>query len=361
MGDGTSIDEARLRERQMLIAGYAMGAAVSTMIYAGIDMGLYPALRSAGPATSEEFAAATGFHERWLREWLRQQAAARLLEYDRATGRFSISPEVAALLAEPDELRSLRPNFTSLTMRYGILDRLPEAFRTGLGIRWDDRGPRAAETTENLFANWYRQVLVPVALPMLEGVVPALERGGRVMDVGCGTGLAMIEMAKAFPRAQFHGWEASRQAIERGRQHALDAGTPNVTFHDVADEPMLVEPSFDLVLTFDCLHDMARPHEAVAAIRRTIRPDGAWFIADINGQPSFEDNLDRNPLAAMMYAISVTSCMSSALSEPDGAGLGTLGLPEPAMRDLVTGAGFTRFRRIEQLQHPINAYYEARL
>jgi len=354
------IDTSALAAKQALIAGYGIGAHVAGMIHLGLELGLYGALRESGPATSEELAASSGLHERWLREWLYQQATARVLEYDASNRRFSISPEVWVLLGDPDELRTLRANFAGLTYRFAMLDKVPEAFRTGIGVAWDDRGPRAAEMTELLFRNWYRHVLVPVALPMLDGVVPALQAGARVADVGCGAGLAMIEMAKAFPSSRFDGYDTSLQAIERGRAHVRDAGLSNVTFHDANRDLLPDNPTFDLVTTFDCLHDMTRPHEAAAAMRRAIKPDGTWFIADINGGADFEENLAKRPLSALFYAISVMSCMSSALSEEGGAGYGTLGLPEPEMRKLVQGAGFSRFRRIE-LTHPVNAFYEARI
>lgn len=359
MGDD-ELDPKAMASKQAAIAGYAVGAHVAGMIFLGLEMGLYGALRDAGPSTSAELAAATHLHERWLREWLQGQTTARVLEYDGATKRFEISPEVCVLLADPDELRTLRANFAGLTYRFAMLERVPDSFRTGLGVPWDDRGPRAAEMTELLFRNWYRQVLVPVALPMLDGVVDALRSGGRAADIGCGTGIAMIEMAAAFPSAEFHGYETSLQAIERGRAHATAAGAPNVTFHDANHDRLPSEPSFDLITTFDCLHDMTHPHAAAEAIRAAIRPAGTWLIADINGGADFEENLASRPLSALFYAISVMSCMSSALSTEDGAGYGTLGLPEPEMRKLVERAGFTRFRRLE-LTHPVNAFYEARV
>ncbi|MDP9235966.1 MAG: class I SAM-dependent methyltransferase [Chloroflexota bacterium] len=359
MSDKT-IDSTVLRAKQGLLAGFSIGAHVSAMIYVGMKLGLYAAMRGAGPMTSETLAASTGLHERWLREWLRGQAAGTVLDYDAAAAAFTLSAEMALLLADPDHLLSMESSFAGLTYRFGVLDRLPEAFRSGIGIASDDRGPDAAAASETNFRNWYRQVLVPVALPMLDGVVVSLDAGGAAADVGCGTGIAMIEMAKRFPRAQFHGYEASQQAIKRGRGYVDAADLPNITFHDVAIEPLPPQPAFDLITTFDCLHDMTQPHAVALAIRAAIKPGGSWFIADINGAPTFEENLRRTRMAALFYAVSVMSCMSSAMSEPDGAGYGTLGLPEPEMQRLVERAGFSRFRRVD-LPHPINAYYEARL
>ena len=182
------VDPDLLAKKQGLIVGYGVGAHVSAMIYVGIELGLYAALREGGGATPPEFAERTGLHERWLREWLQQQASSGLLDYDAETKRFAIAPEVWILIGDPDELRTLRTNFAGLTYRFGVLDRLPEAFRTGIGVRWDDRGPRAAESTELLFRNWYRQVLVPQALPKLEGVTGRLQAGGVAADVGCESG-----------------------------------------------------------------------------------------------------------------------------------------------------------------------------
>jgi 2-polyprenyl-3-methyl-5-hydroxy-6-metoxy-1,4-benzoquinol methylase len=358
MASELKIDPDALAKRRELLVNYAVGATVSAMVYLGLELGLYEAFDQ-GPATSEELAERTGLHERWLREWLCEQTAARIVAYDAASGRFSVSPEISMLLGDPDELQSLRSNFGGLAHRFGMLDKLRECFRSGIGLAWDDRGPRAAESTERLFRNWYRKVLVPVALPMLDGVVQRLEEGGAAADIGCGTGIAMVEMARAFPRAQFHGYETSTQAIERGEEHVRAAVVTNVVFHDVSREQLPQTPTYDFITTLDCLHDMTRPHEVVAAIRAAIKPDGVWFIADIDGAGSFEDNLAAKPLAPMLYALSVMSCLSSAMSEAGGAGYGILGLPEPAMRELTTGAGFTQFRRVP-LPHPMNAFYEVR-
>lgn len=211
---------------------------------------------------------------------------------------------------------------------------------------------------ERRFAAWYRTVLVPVALPLLDGVVERLAAGGRAADVGCGMGLALLAMAQAFPRAQFHGYETSVRALERAEEHRARAGVTNVQFHHAGQSPLPADGRFDLITTFDCVHDMTQPAAVVRAIRGAIKPDGTRFIADINGRLTFGENLSGNPIAAMAYSISVLGCLSAGMSEPGGAGLGTLGLPEPAMRTLAAEAGFSRFRRID-LPSAVNAYYAA--
>lgn len=351
-------DPTAMQEKVEVLRSLFTGAYVSGMVALGLELGLFRALKDAGAVTSDELAQRTGLHERWLREWLRGQATARVLEYE-GNGRFSLSPEVAILLSDEDSLLYLGSNFTALRHRLETLERLPESFRTGLGYAWDERGPEHAAGTELLFRNWYRLALVPQALPRLDGVLERLRAGAKVADVGCGAGLALIEIAKAFPASEFHGYDISQHALARAGRNAEAAGVANVRWHRANMEPLPTDASFDLIATFDCLHDMTHPERTAAAIRAAIKPDGVWFIADINGAPTFEENLADNRNAPIMFAMSVLSCMASALSEPGGAGLGTLGLPEPAMRDLVTSAGFTRFRRVD-LPHPVNAFYEAR-
>jgi ubiquinone/menaquinone biosynthesis C-methylase UbiE len=200
---------------------------------------------------------------------------------------------------------------------------------------------------------------VPVLLPMLEGVVERLTAGGRVADVGCGSGRAVLTIAEAFPAADVHGYDISAHALERARAACADRGVANAHFHDARTEPLPEDAATDLVITFDCIHDMTRPEQTIAAIRRAIAPDGTWLLVDMKARDTFVDNATKNPMAALMYGVSVTSCMASALSEPGGAGLGTLGLPESRAREMATAAGFTRFRRLD-VDHPVQAFYEVR-
>jgi SAM-dependent methyltransferase len=156
-----------------------------------------------------------------------------------------------------------------------------------------------------------------------------------------------------------HGFDISRHALARAEAKRVERGITNAVFHDARTEPLPEDASFDLVTAFDCIHDMTHPAEVVAAIRRSLRDDGVWLLADIKGRGSFAENVAKNPMASLMYGISVLSCMSSALSAPGGAGLGTLGLPEPVARAMALDAGFTRFRRLD-IEHSVNAFYEAR-
>lgn len=334
------------------------GAVTAAMIYLGDRLGLYRAMQGVGPLSSDDLAAKTGLNERWLREWLRAQAAAKLVEY-RGDGRFELSAEAGLVLAEENAPVFAAGGFHSLPQQFAILEKLPEAFRSGVGLPYDAFGYEGAVGIERFLAPWFRTFLVPLALPALDGVVPKLQAGALVADVGCGAGIALLEMARAYERSEFHGYDISEHALARAHENLAAAGLKNVHFHLAGAETLPDDGRFDLITSFDCLHDMTHPQNTMRAIRRAIRPDGTWFIADINAKDSFEENLERNPMAAMMYGISIMSCLSSSLSAPDGAGLGTLGFPESVARQMTAEAGFTRFRRHE-LDNPVNAYYEVR-
>jgi cyclopropane fatty-acyl-phospholipid synthase-like methyltransferase len=166
-------------------------------------------------------------------------------------------------------------------------------------------------------------------------------------------------MAGAFPSSEFHGFELSKEALGLAEQNKADAGLTNVSFHDVRDEPLATHGSYDLITTFDCIHDMTHPREVIAAIRKALKDDGTYLLADIKSKSTYEENLDENPMVAMMYGFSVLSCMSSAMSEPDGEGLGTLGLPPELAEQMCRDAGFTRFEE-KDFGSPVNMYYEVR-
>lgn len=353
--DGIDLNVAQTKAQ--LVAGFSAGAANAAMIYLGDALGLYTAMKGAAPLTSVEFATQTGLQERWLREWLQQQAAAGILEY-RGEGRFELLPETALVVADEANPFAMIGTIGGLPERMGNLPRIADSFRTGVGLTIDDRGPNSAIGVERQLAPWHRTVLVQTLLPAIDGVVARLESGADVADIGCGSGVALIEMAKAYPRSRFHGYDISKNSLARGEENVRAAGVTNVLFHDVAVDALPPAPAYDLICTFDCLHDMTNPDIVVTAIRQSVRPDATWVIADINGAETFEENL-KSRLTGVILAASIQGCLPSGLSEPGGAGLGALGLPEPRMRDLTERNGFTRFRRLP-IDHPVNAYYEVR-
>jgi 2-polyprenyl-3-methyl-5-hydroxy-6-metoxy-1,4-benzoquinol methylase len=352
------LDPERLKHYATRVFGHLEGAMTSAMVYLGDQLGLYRALAGAGPITSAGLAERTGLHERWLREWLHQQGAAGVLVFH-GDGRFELDAEGEAVLANEAHPACGIGFFAQLPTLLRVAEQLPAAFRTGLGLPYDAFGPEGAAGIERGLAPWFRALLVPFALPRVPGALEPLQRGVRVADVGCGAGVALLEMAKAFPHSEFHGYDISQHALARAEAKREEAGIRNAHFHDARREPLPEDGSFGFVTSFDCLHDMTDPAGMTQAIRRALRDDGLWLIADIKAHDSYERNVEKNPMAAMMYGTSVLSCLSSALSEPGGAGLGTLGLTSDRLQRMTEAAGFSRFEPLD-LGHPVNAFYVVR-
>ena len=354
----TPIDPDKLKLYSYQLFTKLEGAVTAGMVHLGDHLGLYRAMAAAAsPLTSSELAVRTGLHERWVREWLHNQAAARLVSWD--DDRFWLEPEAVAVLADDDHPSYGMGWFQRQPQMMASIADLYDSFRTGIGLDYDSHGPVGAAGIERSFEPWYRNFLVPVALPALDDVVPALERGSVIADVGCGAGVAVCLLAEAFPHSQVHGYDLSVHALERAEARRQAGGLGNARFHDVRHQSLPEDSSVRLVTTFDCIHDMTRPLEVMRAIRAALTDDGTWLLVDIKARDSFAENVKKNPMAAMMYGISVFCCMASALSEPDGAGLGTLGLPASVARSMAEEAGFTRFRQLD-IEHPVNAFYEVR-
>lgn len=361
----TELDPDRLGQMVLRVWGYKQGEVVALMIHLGLRLGLWRTLEGAGPITVAELARRSDLDPRWLREWLEGVAAAELVARtpsatpgeDATT--FELTAEGAAVLAdEQGSLLYAGGAFVAPPPPPEVVDGMVETFRTGIGLSYDQRGPNAAHQIEGMLGPWTELALIPTILPRLDGVVEQLTAGATVADVGCGSALGLVALAQAFPASTFHGYDSSRHAIERGRANLAEAGVANVELHHVDGSALPDEPAFDLVLTFDVLHDLARPDEVATAIRSAIRPDGTWLIKDIRCADTFEENR-ANPMLAMFYGFSIGGCLASSTSEPGGAGLGTLGLPPSAMERLCRAAGFERFEALD-VGEPANLYYVAR-
>ncbi|MGA0879738.1 MAG: class I SAM-dependent methyltransferase [Ilumatobacteraceae bacterium] len=360
---GADLDPNLLKMYQFLVFTKLEGAVTAGMIHLGDHLGLYRALADAKePLGCVGLAAATGLHARWVQEWLHNQAAAQLIRVsfgDNGDETYSLSAEAKVVLAEESHPAFGMGMFHRLPQTMDSLRNLPESFRTGLGRDYDSHGPQGAVGIERSFEPWSRSYLLPVVLPALEGMENRLANGARVADIGCGAGGAAIRIAKAFPKSTVTGYDISRYALERAETKKHDEGATNVSFVDPRRHPLPDDHSLDLVTAFDCIHDMTHPAEVMQAIRKSLKPDGTWLLVDIKALDTFAENMAKNPMASLMYGISVMSCKSSAMSLPGGAGLGTLGLPESKARQMAEDAGFTRFRRLD-IEHSLNAFYEVR-
>lgn len=358
MSDETTIDPDELKMFSFKVWTYKMGEQVSLMVHLGDRLGLYSAMRGQGPMSSDELAVTTGLHERLLREWLFGQAAAGLIEGPDDDSRFELTDLQATVLADEDNSISFAAGAFRGGIESAVLEKIAESFRTGIGVTYEEQGAAAAAGLARMTGPWSRLALTSVILPALDGVTAKLEAGATVVDIGCGGGVTLTTIAETYPSSRCIGYDPSGAAVRLGRQRAADMGLANVEFIEAGGE--FIEPGsdHDLVLTFDCLHDMPHPDRAAAAIRDAIADDGTWLIKDIRSTGDFAKDR-RNPLLPMFYGFSVASCLQSAISEPDGMGLGTLGLHPARAQELTEAAGFTSFAT-HDLGDAGNLYYEVR-
>ncbi|MGA1143142.1 MAG: class I SAM-dependent methyltransferase [Ilumatobacteraceae bacterium] len=362
-----SINPDKLKFFSFLLFTKLEGAVTSGMVHLGDQLGLYRALAAADqPLTTTQLSAATGLKERWVREWAYNQAAAKLINVSSQPSQppqldddtFFLSPEQAAVLADESHPAFGMGMFHRLPQTMESLKRMPESFRTGIGSNYDSHGPDGAVGIERSFEPWNNANLIPVVLPAV-GVVEVLRAGANVADVGCGAGGAVLRMAKEFPASDIVGYDISHYALERANERLAASGITNARFADPQVEPLPTDNRLHFVSTFDCIHDMTHPLAVMKAIRASLRDDGVWLLVDIKAHDTFAMNAEKNPMASLMYGISVLSCMSSALSTPDGAGLGTLGLSAGTAESMARAAGFSRFDRLD-VDHSVNAFYAIR-
>ena len=342
----------RMQEYAQRLVGYKTGEMVSLMIHIGDELGLYDAMAGEDQVDAASLAAKTGLDERWLLEWLRGQGAAGIIDH-LGGETFCMSDVATQALLNADSPAYLR-GFFAKPPSHDILDKTVDAFRTGVGVSWGAHGDSASHflcRTNRPF----HMLLADQVVPMIDGMQERLSRGGRVMDVGCGSGTALTELAKAFPASEFVGIDPAANMIAEARNRHADMA--NVRFEEGYGEELSEVGAYDLITTFDCMHDMTDPAGTMRAVRRALKDDGVWLIKDIRAQDTYEGNLE-NPAAPMMYGFSILFCMSSALSKPGGAGLGTLGFPPAVCEQMGKAAGFSQFRVLDYDADAFNYYYE---
>ena len=339
------------------------GAVTAGMIHLGDRLGLYAVMASSTDGdTSDSLATKAGLHERWVREWLHNQVAAHIVTCADLSDNqpvFHLSPEGVAVLATPNHPAYGMGMFHRLPQTMGALEAMPEAFRTGVGHDYDSHGPEGAVGIERSFEPWNQNFLIPMVIPALDGMKEKLSAGVRVADIGCGSGGAALLMGSTFPNSTIEGFDISRFALERAEERKSESGAHNVSFFDPREHPIADDHSYDLICTFDCIHDMTQPTEMMKTIRKALKDDGTWLLVDIKAQETLELNVTKNPMASLLYGLSVLSCMSSAMSEAGGEGLGTLGLSASRAESMARQAGFTQFKKLD-VEHSVNAFYEVR-
>ena len=335
------------------VVGDLSAAFSGVLVNVGRRLGLYRAMAELGACSSAALAEATGIRERYVREWLANQAAGGYVAYDPGTGTYRLPPAQAMVLAQDDSPVFMAPAFEVAASFWLDEDRIVETFRAGEGLPWHAHHHRLFCGTESFFRTGYRAFLVSEWLPALDGVVERLERGGRVADIGCGHGASTILMAQAFPRSSFVGLDYHAASIATARRRAAEQGvTANIAF-EVAAATEFEGRDLDLVCFMDCLHDLGDPVGALARCRAALGPGGKVLLVEPYAGDRLEDNL--NPIGRMYYAASAMACTPNSLSQPVGLGLGAQA-GEARLREVARQAGFSGLRRAAQT--PVNLILE---
>jgi len=331
-----------------------LGAVVAAgNVVIGDRLGLYRALAARGPATGLELAERTGTDARYVTEWLAGQAAGGYVTY--ADGRYELTAEQALALADPNGPVSVPGAFTLALGALAAVPAITEAFRTGAGFGWHEQHPDVFMGCEQFFRAGYAAHLVRDWLPALDGTVGKLRAGARVADVGCGLGASTVLLAEAFPASRFTGSDYHEGSVALATKRAAEAGVTDRVSFETATAQTFSGTGYDLVTTFDCLHDMGDPAGAARHIRQALAPDGSWLIVEPMASDTLEGNL--NPVGRVYYNFSTLLCLPNARSQQGGTALGAQA-GEAAISDVVLGAGFGTFRRAAET--PFNLVYEAR-
>lgn len=359
MASVPALDMEKAQHFAFKMVGDIIAQNMGTLTVIGDRLGLFQTLASTGPATSEELANRADINERYAREWLAAMACHRYLAFDNQTKRFTLPPEHAPALIDRDSPLYFMGLIVGLPTTYSNVDLLTEAFKHGGGVPQERFGADWRCGLERFTRTFFHNNLVQEWIPAMPDVDAALRVGGTVADVGSGNGQALLYLAKGYPNASFVGYDIFPPSVETAREYAAAAGLADRVRFEVCDVTKGIPARYDLITTFDVVHDMPFPRPALKEIRRTLNPGGTYFVQEINFSGDLQENID-HPLGvgAFGYSASVNYCMTQALAV-GGEGTGTcMGLQK--IREMATEAGFTHFRQIEIPNNPFGLFYEMR-
>lgn len=351
-----AVDQEKAEEFVGKVLGDTSAAMVTLLASIGDRLGLFRDLATRGPATSDELAERVGISERYAREWLGAMASAGYLEYDAEQKRFTLPLEHAPVLAQEGGPFFFGGIHQMIPAMAGVVGQVAESFRNGGGVPFEAYPPEWWDGMERFTKSWFENLLTQVWIPAMPDVQQKLERGARMADVGCGRGRALVKLAEAFPKSSYVGYDIFGPSIERANENAAQAGVADRVSFRQLDVAQGLPEQYDVIATFDVVHDAADPLRLLTAIRESLKPDGVYVCLDVNCSHKLEENF--GPLGAMFHGFSVLYCMTTSLGA-GGAGLGTLGFHEPKVRELCAKAGFGPVRRVP-LENPFNILYEIR-
>jgi SAM-dependent methyltransferase len=348
------INEDKMNQFLGKVVGDFGASLSSSLAYIGQKLGLYKALAAEGPLTPAELAEKTNTNERYVREWLVNQAAGGYVEYDAASGRYSLSPEQTVALTDEHSPFFVGGGFFVVKAMTQAVERIEDCFRNGGGMLWGEHHPDLFIGTERFFRPGYTAHLVSTWIPALDGVEEKLKAGAKVADVGCGHGASTIIMAKAYPNSEFWAFDNHDASIEYARRAGQDAGVGERVQFEVASAQTFPDRQYDLVTFFDCLHDMGDPVGACRRAAEVLAADGVALIVEPMAGNVVEENF--NPIGRTFAGASTLCCTSNSLAQ-NGPALGAVA-SEEALREVVLAGGFRQFRRATET--PFNRIFEAK-
>lgn len=350
------VDFEKVKQFAGKVLGDIGGTFATLLAYMGDQTGVYRALRDHGPCTVAELAQHAGVDERYLREWLSAQAAGGYVMYDAANERFSMTPEQAIVLAQEGHPACMQGFFQMIVSQFATHETAIEVFRSGAGRPWGEHHQCCFRGTDRFFRPGYAAHLVNEWLPALDGIVPKLQAGARVADVGCGYGSSTILMAQAYPQSKFFGFDFHGPSIETAIEHAVVAKVDGNTRFATATAKSVGEKDFDLICIFDALHDMGDPVGAARHLRSCLKPDGIFMIVEPLAGDSLPENL--HLLGQVFYSGSTLVCTPASKAQEVGLALGAQA-GQKRLTAVLNEAGFKRVRRVAQTE--TNMVLEARI
>ena len=348
------INEDKMHQFLGKVVGDFGASLSSSLAYIGQKLGLYKTLAANGPLTAAELAEKTNTNERYVREWLVNQASGGYVDYDAASGRYSLTPEQAVALTEEQSPFYVGGGFFVIKAMTQAVERIESYFRDGGGMLWGEHHPDLFIGTERFFRPGYTAHLVSTWIPSLAGVEEKLKAGAKVADVGCGHGASTIIMAKAYPHSEFWAFDNHEASVEYAKRAVQDAGVGDRVHVEVANAQTIPDNQYDLVAFFDCLHDMGDPVGACRRAAEVLKADGTALIVEPMAGNNVEENF--NPIGRTFAGASTLCCTSNSLAQ-NGPALGAVA-SEDALREVVLAGGFKTFRRATET--PFNRIFEAR-
>ena len=352
----TQLDENKLHAFVGKMLGDLGGAFSVPTVRLGLRLGLFKALHGHGPATAAELAnAAGGLSERYVREWALAQAANGYVEFDGASEKFSLAPEQAMVFVVEDSPIYLEGAFDVVAAMIEGEPKVEQSFRTGAGVRWGDTAGCLFCATGTFFRPGYVNNIVQNWLPALAGVEDRLKAGAKVADIGCGVGFSTLLMAEAYPNSRFVGYDFHEPSVEQANSHAKTHQLSDRVRFVATSAKAIAETGFDLVTSFDCLHDMGDPRGCAGHVRRMLKDDGTWMIVEPIAGDRPEENM--NPVGRLYYNASTMICVPTSLDQEVAEGLGAQA-GEAKLAEVVRAGGFSQVRRAAA--GPFNMVLEAR-